>query len=374
MSIIDDLNTVARKLKERGKRLSDPDFSESLDKLEKSAEAFAKSWSGSWLGYHSRVYYNNFDIPPPGANFSQEWGFKDTYAFKDTIGEWREYNYDDVINAIYQDAGNPDIKMQEKESKELCDYFEEAQSALLSILSNATLDLDNDKFIGDLREKIEKRKLFHTSNFIQALRPSGKMMSRDMAAIEKGVLTPPHFEVLADIYAIRQPFQVCEKMGKEALRAASHLGYQQRRNDSETRIGNNVFIGHGRSKLWKDLKDFIQDRLHLPWDEFNRIPIAGVTNIARLSEMLDNAAVAFLIMTGEDEQDGGKLHARLNVVHEAGLFQGRLGFERAIVLLEDGCEEFSNIQGLGQVRFPKGNIKACFEEIREILEREGILV
>ena len=89
--------------------------------------------------------------------------------------------------------------------------------------------------------------------------------------------------------------------------------------------------------------------------------------------MLDAAAIAFLVMTGEDEQADGKLQARMNVVHEAGLFQGRLGFTRAIVLIEDGCEEFSNIQGLGQIRFPKSNIKAAFEEIRQVLEREGIL-
>jgi predicted nucleotide-binding protein len=89
--------------------------------------------------------------------------------------------------------------------------------------------------------------------------------------------------------------------------------------------------------------------------------------------MLDSAAIAFLIMTGEDEQIDGTVHARMNVVHEAGLFQGRLGFTRAIVLLEDGCQQFSNIQGLGQIRFPKGNIKAAFEEIRQVLERERIV-
>jgi len=63
----------------------------------------------------------------------------------------------------------------------------------------------------------------------------------------------------------------------------------------------------------------------------------------------------------------------MNVIHEAGLFQGRLGFEKAILLLEKDCEEFSNIQGLGQIRFPKGNITAIFEEIRQVLEREGLL-
>ncbi|MCW2539253.1 MAG: hypothetical protein JWN95_978 [Frankiales bacterium] len=43
-------------------------------------------------------------------------------------------------------------------------------------------------------------------------------------------------------------------------------------------------------------------------------------------------------------------------------------------MLEDGCEEFSNIAGLGQIRFPKGNISAAFEEFRATLEREGLIV
>ena len=162
-------------------------------------------------------------------------------------------------------------------------------------------------------------------------------------------------------------------MARIAKKAASHTRNQMKKEERINRIGTNVFIGHGRSYLWRDLKDFIQDRLRLPWDEFNRVPVGGVTNIARLSQMLDEAAIAFLVMTAEDEQPDGKAHARMNVIHEAGLFQGRLGFNRAIVLLEEGCEEFSNIQGLGQIRFPRGNIKAVFESIREILEREEIL-
>ena len=78
-------------------------------------------------------------------------------------------------------------------------------------------------------------------------------------------------------------------------------------------------------------------------------------------------------MTGEDEQPCGELRARENVVHEAGLFQGRLGFKRAIVLLEDGCAKFSNNAGLVHISFPKNNIKAALQDIREVLEREGVL-
>jgi predicted nucleotide-binding protein len=138
-------------------------------------------------------------------------------------------------------------------------------------------------------------------------------------------------------------------------------------------VGTNVFIGHGRSLVWRELKDFIEDRLGLPVDEFNSVPVAGVTTTTRLSEMLDAAVFAFLVMTGEDEQVDGKVHARENVVHEVGLFQGKLGFNRAIVLLEEGCEEFSNIHGLGQVRFPRNNISTKFEEIRAVLQREKLI-
>ena len=56
---------------------------------------------------------------------------------------------------------------------------------------------------------------------------------------------------------------------------------------------------------------------------------------------------------------------------------GILSFEptpsEAIVLLEDGCQDFSNIHGLGHIPFPRGKIAASFEEIRQMLEREGLL-
>ena len=134
-----------------------------------------------------------------------------------------------------------------------------------------------------------------------------------------------------------------------------------------------IFIGHGRSNAWRDLKDFLQDRLNLEWDEFNRESTAGITTVSRLQEMLAEASFAFLVMTAEDEHHDSTLHARENVIHEAGLFQGKLGFRKAIILLEDGCTEFSNIRGLTYIPFPKGNIHAISEDIRRVLEREGIL-
>jgi hypothetical protein len=137
--------------------------------------------------------------------------------------------------------------------------------------------------------------------------------------------------------------------------------------------GTTIFIGHGHSSVWRELQVFLEKRLRLSVEEFNSVSVAGIPTANRLEEMLNDAAFAFLVMTAEDEMPDGKLQARLNVVHEAGLFQGKLGFKKAIILLEDGCEDFSNIHGLGRTHFPKSNIAAKFEEIRAVLEREHVI-
>jgi hypothetical protein len=47
-----------------------------------------------------------------------------------------------------------------------------------------------------------------------------------------------------------------------------------------------VFIGHGRSPIWREVKDFLQDRLELPWEEFNRESVPGIATTARVEQML----------------------------------------------------------------------------------------
>lgn len=373
MTVADDLFKIADRLETQSNQLQEDRFNKSLKLLADVAEEVGKAWSGSWLGYHSRVYYADLAEPPPGARFSQEWGMMDTFAIQDTVGDWRECRFDDVVSVIQKSAENPETSEQEESASAAKEVFEESQSQILSLLFTILETRQDDKFLHNISGKVEKMKVFGAGDFIKVMRPSGEMFSRDMPTIQAGLHTPPHISVLAQVHAIRYPFTACEELSKLTRRAASHIQNIEKHKVQSDRVGTNVFIGHGRSSVWKDLKDFIQDRMHLPWDEFNRVPVAGFTNIARLSQMLDEAAIAFLIMTAEDEQANGKQHARQNVIHEAGLFQGRLGFERAIILLEEGCEEFSNVQGLGQIRFPKENVSAIFEDIRRVLEREGLV-
>lgn len=131
-----------------------------------------------------------------------------------------------------------------------------------------------------------------------------------------------------------------------------------------------VFIGHGRSDLWRNLKDHLTDQHGYDVEAFESGARAGHTIRDILHSMMENSSFALLVMTGEDMTTGGGLRPRQNVVHEAGLFQGRLGFERAIVLLEDGVEEFSNIHGITQIRFSKGNIRETYGDVLATLRRE----
>jgi predicted nucleotide-binding protein len=369
----EELFAVAEKLKSAEAVGEDQKVDAPLAALEKAVESVGRAFSGSWMGYHSRVYYADLLPPPPGAHFSQEWGLMDNYMSSlGSRGEWREYDPELVKSHIRSIAGNPDISNARAAAERALEAFQFSKSELVSIIQNEVEDR-GDGFLEGLSQQLEKLRSMSPSNIAHAYSPKGQIMTRDTVVLGQGTQVPPHIAVLAEVESIRHSFDICGAAADISRKAASHLERKSRKRKAAERLGTNVFIGHGRSPVWRDLKDFVQDRLNLPWDEFNRVPVAGLTNIARLSEMLDAAAVAFLVMTAEDAMADGVHQARMNVVHEAGLFQGRLGFTKAIVLLEEGCEEFSNIQGLGQIRFPAGRISAVFEEIRRVLEREGLI-
>jgi len=131
-----------------------------------------------------------------------------------------------------------------------------------------------------------------------------------------------------------------------------------------------IFIGHGRDNQWRDLKDHLRDQQGFDVTAYEIGPRAGLSVKEVLESMLESS-FAFLVLTGEDIHQDGEMHARENVIHELGLFQGRIGFRRAIALLEDGVTEFSNIFGLNQIRFSKGNIRETFGDVVATIKRES---
>lgn len=133
-----------------------------------------------------------------------------------------------------------------------------------------------------------------------------------------------------------------------------------------------VTLCHGRSRIWRDLKEFLRDHYQVDVQEFNSRTVIGASTKERLLELLSSTDTAFVLLTAEDELRDGQMHPRLNVAHEAGLFQGRLGFDAAALLLEHGCSEFSNISGVGQMRFSAGDVLSATEVLRQYLKSRGV--
>lgn len=362
-----ELEEVASRLDELVHEFAESGIGETVDGVDKVISEVDKSFSQSWLGYHSRLYYRDLQLPPPGAHFNPVRG--KTLDFFGSSVNWVEYPPDAIREYILEQCGKPDIEAVVNYDREVRRRYEIFKADVLSILSDARLKTDD--FIAENIKKVKSLEPLDSNGIIYALQRRIKA-TQDFEAVAQGIQAPAHILLKAEILPVKYSINSCSSLSQIARICASHILRNKRKMQRKV-PGNRIFIGHGRSQLWRDLKDFLQDRLHLRWDEFNRISAAGMANTERLAQMLDDADFAFLILTAEDELADASVQARMNVIHEAGLFQGRLGFKKAIILLEEGCEEFSNIEGLGQIRFPQGDIKSKFEEIRAVLEREQII-
>jgi predicted nucleotide-binding protein len=373
MTISQELFELGNAISGTLKRARDDSLVKPLKSLDEACDTAARAWSGSNIGYHATVYFTGLAPKPADIQFSPEWGLMDRWPTHQPAPGWVIMDNQTVVSDLLARANISDLTKIEHTMTELRESLVTLKEQAVSMLS-ASLAHQKDTFLSRQLQVIERLKVAMPGTIAVSLLPKGQVWSRDSTAMSQGLAVAPHQTLRAICLS-----ETVTKNGLEALEravrlSASHLQRIAPMDGSNNTPKANIVISHGHSPAWRDLKDFISDRLRLPYDEFNRVPVAGIPNSIRLTQMLDAAGIAFIILTGEDEQADGSVRARMNVIHEAGLFQGRLGFSKGIVLLEEGCGEFSNIEGLGQIRFPKGNIKAVFEDIRAVLEREEILV
>jgi len=346
-------------------------FDAELEALRAAAESVGKAWSGSNLGHHSRVYYRDYVAPPPYAAFNSQWGLENAWPEYEPDGGWEEIDFDAVVAEVVHRAGSNEPRKIESSLAPFRRAFSESRDRLLSILS-VYLKTTKDDFLSKRVSDIES--LEAPDPHVTGLRllPRGAVITSDTRALSAGRIVAPHQSMLALVYSADITLASLSELERIARLVASHIQRLAGKSVGIQTGGMITFIGHGRSPIWRELKDFLKDELGLNVSEFNSVSAAGVTTMERLHEMLNSAQFAFLVMTGEDEAEG-EVRARQNVVHEVGLFQGRLGFGKAIVLLEEGCSDFSNIRGLGVIPFPKGKIRAGFEDVRSVLRREKVI-
>ena len=373
MNVAEELAEITEAVAKLRARVQDKSLQEQIAALRDACRQIGRAWSGSNLGYHATVYFADFAPKPPEAQFSSEWGLEERWPVHQPHWGWRIMDREAVIDEIISRAGGADPRKLDIELAPIRDDFVNLKENVISVLT-ALLAAVSDPFLQRKLHEIEQLQPRDPHAVAISFLPKGQVITRDTLALTQRLQVAPHQSAAALPVSATELGAAIDQLTNITQLSTVHIArLNERQPHVNSKKGITVFIGHGKSRIWRELKDFLVEQLRLVIDEFNNVPTAGVPTTERLAEMLDAAAFAFLIMTAEDEQADGKLRARENVVHEAGLFQGRLGFKKAIVLLEDGCEEFSNIYGLGQVRFPKDNIRAVFEDIRRVLERERVI-
>jgi hypothetical protein len=133
MKPFEELFEIAKILETSAEAGAAADVSAPLANLARAADEVKQSSSGSWLGYHSRVYYADLVPAPAGANFSQEWGLKDRrISSLGSRGDWREYQSDKVVAHIHGAAGDPDLAPAKEAAQQATKAFDTAQSTIVS--------------------------------------------------------------------------------------------------------------------------------------------------------------------------------------------------------------------------------------------------
>lgn len=158
----------------------------SSEKLLKACNKVAESWSGSFAGYHGRLYYRNFVAPPMHDRFSIEWG-----GIHGISDGWAERDADDVKQHIEKLASNISLDDVEKRSEKLRSAAQKFQEEIALHLSSYPFSKEQSKQ-KQLLEKIEHQTLGNKKElFVQARLPR-QLMSRDSEAIMQGICTPAH--------------------------------------------------------------------------------------------------------------------------------------------------------------------------------------
>jgi predicted nucleotide-binding protein len=140
--------------------------------------------------------------------------------------------------------------------------------------------------------------------------------------------------------------------------------------------GKKIFIIHGHDELnTHRLTLLLQNQLHV--DPLVIISKPGMSR-PLIEKYEDNASLcsfAFAIVTPDDEiksHDGNYRQARPNVIFELGWFVGRLGKHRVTILLKEGTQIHSDIDGISRIQF-RDNVEEKFLQIQGELTACGLI-
>lgn len=156
------------------------------EELIKACGEIEMSWSGSFAGWHGRMYFKNFEKPQHHERFSGEWG-----GIHGIPDGWHDKEPEEVKKVLEKKVSEDfSIDQLERDATTLQKKAEQTQNEINIALS--AIDLNELPEEKALRLEIEKSKFGKGKNhFINKYIPKS-LMTRDSGALMEGVCIPSH--------------------------------------------------------------------------------------------------------------------------------------------------------------------------------------
>jgi hypothetical protein len=245
-------------------RMQEKAIREPLRVLRQICDEVGRAWSGSNIGYHATVYYSNLQPKPPHVQFSAEWGLMDVWPTHQPDPGWETMDYKDVKDYIVSRVGHDDIQKASSALGPIRDEFVNLKENAISILSTL-LSRTPDSFLQRQFKAIEQLTVRHPQNIARQFIEGGQVFSRDTTAMTQGFSVAPHQQLSALPLASMELEAALDNLEKATRLSAAHVARQEERQRPAmtTNTAITICIGHGRSPLWRELKEFLVERLHL---------------------------------------------------------------------------------------------------------------
>lgn len=128
-----------------------------------------------------------------------------------------------------------------------------------------------------------------------------------------------------------------------------------------------VFIAHGGDRQWEIVRRAVEGAGY-EIEVFEADERAGESTLRVVHGMISRSTVGVIVMTATDTLPSGLRRSRPNVLHELGMCQGLLGLDQTFIVLENGTEIPSNIEGHIEIRYERGELHTVEDRILRAIE------
>ena len=163
-------------------------------RLRKVSNNLQNTWSGSFAGWHGKMYFRNFEVPALNEKFSGEWG-----GINGIPDGWEEKQNEEVKLQVETLIGdNFSIDEYKKDIVKIKKNAEDLKNEVIIILSSSDFQRLPDKEIRLVRQIEEYVFGKDQGEYLRERIPTN-IMSRDLEAMRQGTFLPDwlYFECVA---------------------------------------------------------------------------------------------------------------------------------------------------------------------------------